>query len=378
MNPYPFADETFESFSARLLAISPLTRVDKTRIRHIYSPMPRSSLLLYVDAHLANQGKHQVFDQLVQINQLLNAFLPKKDIEKLDAYARTGGGQHKEKLVRIAESSRGIQSHCLACIEEELEEHGFWYAHRMHSHALLEICDRHHQPLVSRCPDCGFWLNSHFGVRPLRCKECGFVVRSSMIEPISKEKQRMQLRILDLIQAAISGSITGNLCTNSYLAALGLDDAADLPTYRLTKRLVDFYGDEYLRRWYLHPYSKPQFGWPSIYLNNCWPDVNPCMELLLAAMLPDDVRQHVWLNEPERRVRFRRHAVFKLDYSMLKRLLSGQSLKRIAMESGLSTRAISSVRCAYPGVQQRTKSTRCRRRLRILRKRRKRRGAEET
>ena len=330
--------------------------------------MPRSSLLRYVDEYLAFQGAHQTFDNLVQRNRLLRAFLPKKDIEKLDAYARTGGGQYKEKLVRIAESSQRLQGHCLACIEEDLEQHGFWYAHRMHSHALLEICDRHHQALVSRCPDCEFWLNSHFGVRPLRCKECGFVVRSDMVEPISKEKQRTQLRILDLIQAAISGSITGNLCTNSYLAALGLDDAADLPTYRLTERLVDFYGDEYLRRWYLHPYSKPQFGWPAIYLNECWPDVNPCMELLLAAMLPRNMRRQVWLKEPERHVRFRRHAVFKLDYSMLKRLLSGKSLKRIAKESNLSTRAISSVRCAYPGIRQRTLATQERRRKRTLRK----------
>ena len=189
-----------------------------------------------------------------------------------------------------------------------------------------------------------------------------------MIEPVSEEKQRVQLRILDLVQAAISGTITGNLCTNSYLATLGVDDASDLPTYRLTEQLVDFYGGEYLRRWYLHPYSKPQFGWPSIYLNDCWPDVNPCMELLLAAMLPGDVRQQVWLKEPERDVRFRRHAVFKLDYSMLKRLLSGKSLKRIAKESGLSTRAISSVRCAYPGIKQRTLATRERRRKRVLRR----------
>ena len=328
----------------------------------------------YVDAYFANLGEHQIFDRLVQSNRLLGAFLPKTDVEKLDGYARTGGGQYKEKLVRIAESSRGIQSHCLACIEEDLEEHGFWYAHRMHSHALLEICGRHHQPLVRRCPDCGYWLNGSFGVRPLHCRECGFVLTSDAVEPFSKKKQDTQLRVMGLIQAATLGTITGNLCTNSYLAALGVDEAADLPSFRLTEQLVAFYGDEYLRRWYLHPYSKPQFGWPSIYLNDCWPDVNPCMELLLAAMLPGDVRQQVWLKAPERRVRFRRHAVFKLDYSMLKRLLSGKSLKRIAKESGLSTWAISNVRCAYPGIRQRTLATRERRRNRVLRKLRRKRA----
>lgn len=190
-----------------------------------------------------------------------------------------------------------------------------------------------------------------------------------MVPSSSSQKRKSQLRIFGLIQAILAGSIAGNLRSDRFLKELGLNSAHDLPIQRLSERLASFYGDEFLERWVLHPYSKPCSGWPALYLNESWPYVDPGMELLLAAMLPSDARQRVWVQQPARHVRHKRKAVHRLDRSVMRLLLSGKSLKRIAREAGLRIWEICSIWAAYPNLRKRTHATRQRHRNRMLRRR---------
>lgn len=369
MNPYPLDDETYGCFVARLRALGPLAPDADTRLTgecYLYLGSAICHLNSYVDEYLRELGISERAIYRLGYASLLRAFVPVSELTEFFSKHEFGRASYRNRLLRILESVTEWQRYCPTCIDNELSKYGFWYSHRMHSLCLLEICHKQLTTLVRRCPGCNFSLGHKFDIKPLSCRECGFVVRHENLSRLTDRNEKAQLRILAAIQSILSGTISGNLNTGRYCRELGIDKKRHLPTLCQSRRIVDHYGSEFLRRSYIHPYCKPRFARPSIYLNDAWPDVNPAMELLLAAMLPAGAYQRVWNQEPTRKTRPERNSVRHFDFAMMKLLLSGKSIEQISRVSGLSVWTVRCLRRAYLGLISRLPAVRNHRERRML------------
>lgn len=106
----------------------------------------------------------------------------------------------------------------------------------------------------------------------------------------------------------------------------------------------------------LHPYEKPVFAWPSIYLSGEWPLLYPAMELLLYGAIEPHDDAPIWHETPKSETNRTRTPVKHLDSALLKMLLKGWTRGEISKRTGLSPGTVSTISNSYPELAARSRA----------------------